>query len=137
MSQITDFLRARYVEGGRQWPDVDCWGLVIHARHVLFGLPLLSDWGSVTRKTSFDMQRAYRKQVKDCLESCSPMPGSIAAVMKGSLCTHVGLVIEADGRLAVLDINPERLPSITRLDRFEARYLRVIYYRDRNLSEQA
>lgn len=128
------YLTATYVEGGRAWPHVDCWGLVILARCELFGLPRLSDFGAVTRHTPVDMQRAYRAEVDRALVECRPGPGVIAAAMRGAVCIHVGLVVEKEGRLRVLEINPRSTPSLPLLEDFEARYLRVIYYRDRDLS---
>lgn len=131
------YLTATYVEGGRELPCLDCWGLVILARVELYGLPQLSNFGAVTRLTPVDMQRAYHAEVERALVESEPAPGAIAAAMRGALCVHVGLVVEKDGRLAVLDINPRCTPTIQRLADFEARYLRVIYYRDRDLSVEA
>ncbi|HCI2855697.1 TPA: hypothetical protein NOU12_001719 [Pseudomonas aeruginosa] len=131
------YLSAIYEEGGRVLPRVDCWGLTIIARSELFGLPMLSDFGAVTRKSILDFQRSYRAEVERALEECQPFPGAIAAAFRGQACVHVGLVVDADGRQRVLETNPSSGVSITPLRTFTDQYTKVIFYRDRNLSEQA
>ena len=61
--------------------------------------------------------------------------GAIAAVLRGDLCIHVGVVGDIDGRLAVLETNPNSGPRWLYLRQFEATYLKVIYYRDQRISQ--
>lgn len=135
---INRYLTAIYEDGGRELPRIDCWGLTILARQELFGLPMLSSFGEVRHTNQRAFQRAYREQVAAALEECQPFPGAIAAAMHGDLCVHVGLVIEREGRLQVLEINPVSNARVTRLSEFRSRdiFTKVIFYRDRILREQ-
>ncbi|QQE90855.1 hypothetical protein [Azotobacter chroococcum] len=111
-------------------PDAyNCWGLARSVRHEVYGLPLLPEYGRHVQ-ASPQAQRDYRFQA-DLLEECRPEPGAIAAVFRGQLCIHVGVVIEVEGRLAVLETNQLSGCRWLRVPDFERRYLRVIYYRDR------
>ncbi|MCY1445488.1 hypothetical protein D9M71_620040 [compost metagenome] len=75
--------------------------------------------------------RAYKAEAAS-MDECKPESGAIAAVFRGSLMVHVGVVLELDGRLCVLEINPKSGARIRSVKDFEAPYLRVIYYRDRD-----
>lgn len=134
---LNRYLSARYVDGGRELPCLDCWGMTILARHELFGLPMLSSFGEVHRQHTLEFQRAYRGEVSRALEECAPFPGAIAAVLRGAVCTHVGLVVMKDGRLQVLEINPASGARVVRLQEFKDSYMKVVFYRDRDPDEQA
>lgn len=136
---IERYLTATYEDGGRALPCIDCWGLTILARHEMFGLPMLSSFGEVRHSNPRAFQRAYHSQVQAALEECRPFPGAIAAALHGDLCVHVGLVVEREGRLQVLEINPGTQARIVRLQDFRDRdiFTKVIFYRDRILREQA
>lgn len=131
------YLTAIYEDGGRELPSVDCWGLTIIARTELYGLPMLSTFGAVSRQGIHAFQRAYKAEVYRALERCEPFPGAIAAALKGDACTHVALVVLKDGRLQVLEINPESGVRIVRLQEFKDNHMTVVFYRDRDLCEQA
>ncbi|MFH0087842.1 hypothetical protein ACG3RS_21300, partial [Pseudomonas aeruginosa] len=107
------YLTAIYTEGGRALPCLDCWGLTLIARVELFGLPMLSDFGGVTRLTPVSMQRACEREIGRALEQCEPGAGVIAAAYRGRLLDHVGLLVEVDGRLRILEINPGSGVSLT------------------------
>jgi hypothetical protein len=64
-----------------------------------------------------------------------PLPGAIATCWRGRLCTHVALVIEVDGRPAVLETNQASGPRWRWLADFASTQLKVIYYDDRNISQ--
>lgn len=131
------YLAAIYEDRGRELPRVDCWGLTRLARHELYGLPLLASFGGVIKTSAISFQRAYRRQVEAALEECQPFAGAIAAGMDGDSCVHVALVIAKEGRLQVLEINPDSAARIVRLQDFMENFSRVIFYRDRILREQA
>lgn len=69
------------------------------------------------------------------MEVCLPEVGAIAAVFRGGLCLHVGVVVEADGRLKVLDTNPGGA-RIRTVREFESDFPRVVFYRDPIFPEQ-
>lgn len=131
MIDVTPYLNARYVDCGRTLPGIDCWGLVLLVRREL-GLPEL-DSNEVSGKDAKGFTRAYRHQI-EVLEPCEPEVGAIAAAFRGSLCLHVAIVVPIEGRLAVLEITASG-PRWMRVAAFEQKYPRVIYYRDKHLSE--
>ncbi|VVO23976.1 hypothetical protein [Pseudomonas fluorescens] len=126
---INKFLSAPYRDGGRGPAAYDCWGLCIAVRHQLLGLPLLPSLGAVGKDKVRENTRAYRK-LRQGMDVCAPEIGAIAAVFRGTACLHVGVVIEADGRLKVLDTNPggARLRTVRE---FETDFPKVVFYRDR------
>lgn len=128
-------MRAPYREGARGPIAFDCWGLCIAVRHQVFGLPLLPSLGSVGKDRVRENTHAYH-DLRQGMEPCAPEPGAIAAVFRGELCLHVGVVVQVEGRLKVLDTNPGGA-RIQSTGEFEAAYPRVVYYRDRVFSEQA
>jgi hypothetical protein len=128
---LNKFLSAPYRDGGRGPAAYDCWGLCIAVRHQLLGLPLLPSLGAVGKDRVRENTHAYH-DLKQGMEACAPELGAIAAVFRGALCLHVGVVVEADGRLKVLDTNPggARLRNVRE---FETDFPMVVYYRDRIL----
>lgn len=123
-------LNARYLKGGRGPVFFDCWGLVREVRHRVCGMALLPEWGAV----GFDCPRAntlaYHQKVGEMRLCERPEPGSIAVAFRGRVCEHVGVVLEVDGRLCVMDINPGGRPRRISVARFEASFQEVRYYND-------
>lgn len=129
---LIPYLSAPYVEGGRSLQALDCWGLVLLIREHM-GLPELPSLGGVDRTTPLGMNASYKK-VSGGLIAGEPQIGSIAAVFRGSLLVHVGVVLEIEGRLAVLETNPGSGVRWMRVPQFNERYYRVVYYHDPNLA---
>nr|WP_314877332.1 hypothetical protein [uncultured Pseudomonas sp.] len=77
-----------------------------------------------------EFTRAYRAEAEH-MEVCQAEQGSIAAVMRGYICVHVALVVDLDGRLKVLEINPKRGARCIPLHQWERDHNTVVYYRDR------
>lgn len=130
---LTDFLKTIYVKHGRAFPDLDCWGLVRLARAELFGkglLPSHSDVDPMDKPSLTGAAHEVREQ--GGFIEVEPRPGAIAAAWRASLCVHVGLVVEADGRLWILETDEGTGPTLTRISAFQSRYTRVIYYDDTN-----
>lgn len=131
---IGQFLKTRYVRGGRGPVEYDCWGLVRSARCALFGrqeLPALVDatpgnLRAITRAHG-DVSALHGFQV------VPPRLGTIATAWMASLCVHVGLVVEADGRMLILETDEPTGPCLTSINRFQARYTRVLFYDDQDL----
>ncbi|WP_119140740.1 hypothetical protein [Pseudomonas reidholzensis] len=132
---IEKFMRAPYREGARGPIAFDCWGLCIAVRNQLFGLPLMPTFGSVGKDRIRENTSAYH-DLRQGMEVCQPEPAAIAAVFRGELCLHVGVVVLSEGRLKVIDTNPGGA-CLRTIGEFEAAYPRVVYYRDRVLPEQA
>jgi len=133
---VHKYLDLAYEDGARGPDNFDCWGLVRHVIHYELGGRLMPSWGYVRNNMSKEFTKAYRAE-SESMEQCAPDVGAIAAVFRGSLMVHVGVVVKIDGRLAVLDINPKTRCRWRTISEFEAPYAKVIYYRDRSsLSEQ-
>lgn len=137
---IGAYLTARYRDGARGElvggvREFDCWGLTLAVRAEALGLPPLPDFGLVSRLSLRESARAYQRYAEH-MPAGPPRHGAIAAVLSAHLCTHVGLVLEIDGRMGVLEINPGEPPRWLPILDFERCYYRVIYHHDRDLPEQ-
>lgn len=130
---IATYLKTRYVRGGRGPVDFDCWGLVRAARTDLFGrplLPLLS--GAVPGNL-----RAITKAHADVyamhgFREVTARPGAIAEGWAASLCVHVGLVVEVDGRMLILETDHPGGACLTPINRFKTRFTRVLFFDDQS-----
>lgn len=123
---IARWLSTTYQDGGREFPLVDCWGLVRVARADL-GYPELPAWGAIAATDKRGMTKAYGASVGDW-EQVPAQHGAIAFCFRGSLCIHVGIVVAVDGRLAVVDTNSSTGPRWMWLTDFERNFSRVVYY---------
>jgi cell wall-associated NlpC family hydrolase len=130
---LNRYLSAPYKDGGRGPLAYDCYGLCIDVRNKLYGLPLLPSLGGVGREKLRANTRAYA-EIRQVMEACDPQPGAIASAFRGKHLVHVGVVVEADGQLKVLDTNPGGA-RISTLRAFESEYPLVVYYRDRVLPQ--
>lgn len=128
---INRYLETTYVSGGRVYPEYDCWGLTRDAKRELFGGVMLptcaaavpGKLGAITRAVG-DVSGTFGLTLGAC------KPGSVATAWRGKLCVHVGLVVEVDGRMWVLETDVATGPCLTRVSKFEERYSRVDYYAD-------
>lgn len=131
------YLGSRYVKGARGPDAFDCWGMTAAARAELFPdrapLPALSD---VCHSDVRAITRAAESvPLQFRLRECQAAPGAIASAWRASLCVHVGLVIEADGRLVVLETDRPKGPCLTSLRTFTTRFSRVLFYDDQDISK--
>lgn len=134
---IDDFLKSRYVRGGRSVSDADCYGLVRLARVALFGKPLLPAFAAIAPEDKRSLTAACGQVLAlEGFKECQPVAGAIATAWRVRLCVHVGIVVEVDGRLWVLETGEKSGPSLTPLPKFESHYTRVIYYDNTNYSGQ-
>lgn len=126
---IEKYLSVPHVTGGRTMDGLDCWGVCLSIRREL-GFPELPSLGHVGPEDFAGMKDGYRHTISYLKES-EPKVGSLAAVFRGLAFIHVGVVIEIDGRLAVLETNPKTGVRWLRLREFESQYAKVVYYCDR------
>lgn len=132
---LDDLLATKYVRGARGDKECDCYGLVRHARFHLFGKSLLPAHGHIDSMDKVGMTETSAHIIQESdLERCEAKPGAIAAAYSARLCTHVGLIVQVDGRLWVLETDEPTGPCLTPLKRFESRFSRVFFYDDKNLS---
>lgn len=114
--------KTRYIEGGRSWPDVDCYGIVLYVRELL-GLKQLPELGHARRNKNMD--EIGRAQVAELIK-CAPENGAIAACYDGAgLMIHTGVFING----AVLECNPKRHASISPAHRFIKRFHKVEFFK--------
>ena len=90
------YLYAPYRTGGRGPRSYDCWGFVQAALAEQYDkhLPI---FGHVTRKGGENIQNAH-DQLRSTVKMCEPQDGAIAAVYRGGIFEHVGLVLEIDAK---------------------------------------
>lgn len=130
---MIEIMSAPYVDGGRDGQGIDCWGIVLWVRKKLL-LPDLPSIGGTIRSDKISPSRHYR-EISSTLEAGEPVNGSIAAVIRGGLFIHAGVVIVADGRTWVMDINPGSTAKLSTIDEFRSTHFKVIFYNDRDLSK--
>lgn len=130
---MNKYFSVPYVEGGRDLNGLDCWGLALAIRSDL-GLPPLADDPLAIKGNGQAIARQFQ-EVAAGLERDSIKPGALAAVFKGPLFVHVGVVVEADDRLWVAETNPGVGPCMRPVADFVRAYYKVVFYCDRNLPE--
>lgn len=126
---IEHYLRSTYADSGSGDNAYNCWTLVRAVRHELFGLALLPQYGAISPDDKASLTLACQHEAQS-FQPGPPMPAAIATVWRGKLCIHVGVCIELDGRMGVLETGRKIGPRWLPLADFERRYLKVIYYHD-------
>ena len=127
MTWLDKYIASTYLDGGRELPRVDCYGLVRLVREEVFGKGDLPSFGHVRNTMPAEFTRCVKQAASDFAE-CRPEPGAVATVWRGRICVHIAIVVEIDGRLAVLDTGSKTGPSWSSVPRFEARFAKVIYF---------
>jgi len=127
---IQQYLATTYRRYGRGPEAFDCWGMVRDARVRMFGKPELTSHGDVGGDDARGMTAAVNATINSSLRPASKSPGVIAMGWRGRLCVHVGIIVDVDNRLWVLETNDKTGPVITRIPDFESRFLKVTYYDD-------
>lgn len=126
---LNDFLQTEYKDFGRGPNEFDCWGMTISARQELFSRPPLPLHKNISPDDKNALTIAALSVRDDGgFKECEIKAGAIATAWSGSLCLHIGLVIEADGRYWILETNRKKGPSLTSVRRFSERFSKVIYY---------
>lgn len=126
MIDMNHYLGAQYVEGGRVWPEIDCYGMVLAVRKDL-GLPDWPEWHGVTKEGNG--LHTVGTAFACTLERCEPEQGAMACCFTGSMLIHVAVVVEADGLLHAIEVNARRGTTCLPLRRFARRFVKVEYYR--------
>ncbi|MCK6678241.1 nitrite transporter [Enterobacter asburiae] len=120
------YLSVRWQMGGRAFPVLDCYGVIHEVRRDL-GLP---EWpvfeGVINEGCQMnDAADAFRHNV----QKCEPEPGAVAACYTAGLITHLGIVVEVNGGLLVLECNPRRNVTLLPVPRFRRQYVKVEFYK--------
>ena len=94
-------------------------------------MPLLPLYGGINADDKRALTNAAYETISSHLKECGFQLGAIAACYRASLCVHVGIVVEVDGRLCIAEIGSKCGFRIQSVDRFEASYTKVRYYIDK------
>lgn len=121
---MTHFMRCVYLEGGREYPYFDCYGIVIAVRAHL-GLSELPPYAQIRKGQA--MHEAVTGEIPN-YRKCAPEHGAIAICWHGQLARHIGIVVELDGILRVMEINPRKNVTLPTVPVFERRYRKVEYF---------
>lgn len=136
MSDLNRYLASIYRDGGRGPVEYDCWGLARAVRNEIYGCSLLREWGYVDPNSKRQVTGAWKKALP-LLERSQPSLGALACVFRGRLLLHLGVIVDADRGLSVLETLPATGPRILPISRFERIYQCVEYWNDLNISKQA
>lgn len=120
------YLPVKWLKGGRQFPNIDCFGLVNEVRRDL-GLPLWPEFGGVT-KDDGGLHREAVKLMRN-LQKCDPEPGCGVACYAGSFVTHVAVIVEIGGILYAAECNPKSNVTFTPIDRFSRKFVKVEFWK--------
>ena len=103
---INGWLAIPYVAYGRGMEGSDCWGLVCIVREAVRG-DILPAFADIKGKRALT-HAAHDMIAQGWREVSKPKVGTLVAVWRGALCMHIGIVIEIDGRMAVIDSDEKR-----------------------------
>ena len=112
-------------------PLFNCWSLAVNMRVNVFGLPLLPLHGGIHADDKRELSKAASSTIDSHLVESKIQIGAIAAAYRASLCVHVGIVIEFDGKPHIAEIGSKTGFRILSVERFEATYTKVRYYIDK------
>lgn len=123
------WLSIPYKDYGRDLDGLDCWGLVRLVRHELRG-DLFPEYGAISPDDKLNLTNAAQKVSQSFkLEPIEhPKIGSIATCWRGQFCLHVGIVLDIDGRLCVLETGRRFGTRWLTLADFKRIYGKVIFY---------
>ncbi len=97
----------------------------------LLGLPILPLHGGIHADDKRELSKAAKSTIDSHLIESKMQIGAISAAYRASLCVHVGLVVEVDGKLHIAEIGSKTGFRILSVERFEASYTKVRYYIDK------
>lgn len=126
---ISKYLKTTYERRARGPDKHDCWSIVRSVRHEVFGKSLLPSFGAICPQDKKGLTDAC-VEVRQDFNQVPARAGAIATAWRASLCVHVGICVEVDGRLWVLETDEPAGPALVPVKTFESRYTKVIYYDD-------
>ncbi|MNM24919.1 hypothetical protein D3C81_353590 [compost metagenome] len=120
---LDKYLDVVWVAGGRVWPELDCYGVVLEVRRDLGCEP----WPEYPDARHGDVPSLATTVMRERRGS-DLVDGAVAFCYEGSLVTHVAVLVTVDGRLCALECTDQHNVTLLPLARFERRYARVEYY---------
>ncbi|SXD43908.1 nitrite transporter [Klebsiella quasivariicola] len=114
-----------WLKGGRDYPNLDCFGLINEVRRDL-GLPAWPDFAGVTKDDGGLNREAKKLMIS--LTRCEPSEGAGAVCYSGSSVTHVAVVVRICDQLLVAECNPQTNVTFLPLSRFKRRFVKVEFW---------
>lgn len=128
---IAKYLKTTYRKGARGPKEYDCWGLVRAVRYEFFHRALLPELSDLPADDARAKTRAHDLVHSSVNVREVPMqPGAAAEAWIGGLCVHVGVVVDVDGMLFILETDTPFGPTLTKPSVFSSRYTKVKFYDD-------
>ena len=116
-----------YADYGRDASGLDCWGLARLVRYQLRG-EWLPSYGAISPADKRSLTDAAAEVAADFRIVADPKPGALVTVWRAGMCQHIGIVIEADGALVVLDTCRTAGVRWVRLREFYRQHPEVVIY---------
>lgn len=127
MINIESYFSGKWLECGRDWPNVDCYGLVLKVRSDM-GLDSWPDWGNA-RRLDRTMHNAGMK-FKESLTACQPEPGAIIGCYSGNFLTHVAVVVaDSSGEMCALEMTERAGVTCRPIRRLNKLFTRLEFYK--------
>lgn len=123
---IEDWLSIPYKAYARGREASDCWGLVCIVRKAIRGDDLPS-YVEVHDKRALT-HAAHEFFSTGFVETRNIRPGTIVFVWRGRVCLHAGIVIEVDGRLAIIDSTEQRGVAWRWVADYERQHYKITYH---------
>lgn len=121
---MMQFMLCEYLEGGREYPFLDCYGLVLAVRRNL-GMHCPAEYADV--RVGERMDSATRNELPS-FRKCDPEHGAIAICWRMNIVRHIAIVVNIGGELRVMECNPHKNTTHCTIADFERKYKRVEYY---------
>lgn len=128
---IEKYLSTTYEKGARGPKKYDCWGMARAVRHEVFGRALLPSLDDVTPGDMRSTTKGAESIHSGILAyDVGLRAGAVAQAHIGRLCVHVGVVVDVDGMLMILETDNPFGPTLTKPALFVSRYTKVTFYDD-------
>ncbi|EIC82011.1 hypothetical protein [Serratia sp. M24T3] len=123
---LDKYQSVRYVEAGRNYPHLDCYGLVLEVRRDL-GLKAWPEYDGVTHQDRG--VEIHARELTTLLEKCEPMPGALILVIRRGIVDHVAVVIRDGPLLCVAECNPGSNVTVQPLGRFMRKNTKLEFWK--------
>lgn len=137
MITLSDLLKVPYVDHGRTLAGLDCYGQVFLARAYLLDRPLKGDFSYCHPDDKQTMTDIFCQQLPIFDPVMSPIPpaGAIGCCFKKDVnghdvLLHVGLAVEVEGQIKVLNTSRKSGAEIMPLRAFKRLSIDVRFYND-------
>jgi hypothetical protein len=117
-----------YVDGGRDMNGLDCWGLDRLVKHHQYQLPLMTSFGHVSPDNKPELTKAFKNILPEFIP-VKPEIAATAAGFRGNLLLHVGVCVEVNNQLRILETSKRHGVSLSSIKDFKRKYTKVEFYK--------